>query len=198
VADSLTTQLLADLAATSAAEGVAVFAGLVYVVLTVQRNRWCWLAGGISSLILAVLAAQSLLPMQAVLQAWYVAMSAYGWLRWSDQTGTTVVVWGWRRHLLGVAVCLLLSVVVAAWVASNTNAAWPLLDTATTAFSLFATWQVARMVRENWLYWIVIDAVSLVIFAAQGLVLTSLLFAVYLLVAGVGYATWWRQCRELR
>ena len=125
MADSLTTQLLADLAATSAAEGVAVFAGLVYVVLTVQRNRWCWLAGGISSLILAVLAAQSLLPMQAVLQAWYVAMSAYGWLRWSDQTGTTVVVWSWHRHLLGVAVCLVASAVVAAWVASNTNAAWP-------------------------------------------------------------------------
>jgi len=198
MADAITSKLLADLAATSVAEGVAVFAGLVYVVLTVQRNRWCWLAGGISSLILAVLAAHSLLPMQAVLQAWYVAMSAYGWLRWSDQTGTAVVVWGWRRHLLGVAVCLLLSVVVAAWVASNTNAAWPLLDTATTAFSLFATLQVSRMVRENWLYWIVIDAVSLVIFAAQGLVLTSLLFAVYLLVAGVGYATWWRQCRELR
>ena len=196
--DALTHTLLADLAATSPAEAVAVIAGLVYVVLTVRRNRWCWLAGGVSSLILAVLAAQSRLPMQAALQAWYVAMSVYGWLRWSADSGTAVAVWRWRSHLLGVGACLLASVGVAGWVAAATNAAWPLLDTATTVFSLFATWQVARMVRENWLYWIVIDAISLFIFAAQGLVLTALLFTVYLVVAVVGYVSWWRQCRDLR
>ena len=196
--DALTHTLLADLAATSPAEAVAVIAGLVYVVLTVRRNRWCWLAGGVSSLILAVLAAQSRLPMQAALQAWYVAMSVYGWLRWSADSGTAVAVWRWRSHLLGVGVCLLASVGVAGWVAAATNAAWPLLDTATTVFSLFATWQVARMVRENWLYWIAIDAISLFIFAAQGLVLTALLFTVYLVVAVVGYVSWWRQCRDLR
>lgn len=195
--DTLISKLLADLAATSAAEAVAVFAGLVYVFLTVRRNRWCWLAGGISSLILAVLAARSRLPMQAALQAWYVAMSVYGWLQWSTASGTAVAVWSWRRHLLVVAVCALASVGVAAWVAAATNAAWPLLDTATTVFSLFATWQVARMVRENWLYWIVIDGICLVIFAAQGLVLTALLFAVYLVVAAVGYRSWWVQCRDL-
>jgi nicotinamide mononucleotide transporter len=198
VFDLLIGKLLADLGATSTAEAVAVFAGLVYVFLTVRRDRRCWLAGGLSSLILAVLAARSRLPMQAALQAWYVAMSVYGWLRWSADSGTAVTVWGWRRQLAGVMVCLLVSVGVAGWVAQATNAAWPLLDTATTVFSLWATWQVARMVRENWLYWIVIDAVSLVIFAAQGLVLTALLFAVYLVVAVVGYRSWWRQCLTLR
>jgi nicotinamide mononucleotide transporter len=59
--------------------------------------------------------------------------------------------------------------------------------------SLFATWQVARMVRENWLYWIVIDAVSLVLYAAQGLVLTAVLLAIYLVVAVAGYIAWRRQ-----
>ena len=196
MADSLIASLQADLAATSPAEGVAVLAGLVYVLLTVRRNRWCWLFGGISSLILAVLAARSRLPMQAALQAWYVLMSVYGWLRWSAPSATAVQVWSWPRHAAGSALCLLVSVLAAGWVARGTDAAWPLLDTATTVFSLFATWQVARMVRENWLYWIVIDGVSMVIFAAQGLVLTAALFALYLGVAVVGYRSWWRQCLD--
>lgn len=185
-----------SLRGTSPAEIVAVVTGLAYVLLTVRRNRWCWVAGGISSLILAVLAAQSRLPMQSGLQAWYVVMSVYGWLQWSQPAAGRIVLWSAGRHLAGVIASLAVAALAARWLATETQAAWPLLDAATTTLSLFATWQVARMVRENWLYWIVIDAVSLVLYAAQGLALTAVLFAIYLVVAVAGYIAWRRQWRQ--
>ena len=185
-----------SLRGTSPAEIVAVVTGLAYVLLTVRRNRWCWVAGGISSLILAVLAAQSRLPMQSGLQAWYVVMSVYGWLQWSQPAAGRIVLWSAGRHLAGVIASLAVAALAARWLATETQAAWPLLDAATTTLSLFATWQVARMVRENWLYWIVIDAVSLVLYAAQGLALTAVLFAIYLAVAVAGYIAWRRQWHQ--
>lgn len=192
----LTTQLWQALLATSPAEIMAVAMGLAYVLLTVRRNRWCWVAGGISSLILAVLFAQARLPMQSGLQVWYVLMSVYGWFTWSRPASGQIVVWGPARHLGGVLASLIVAALLAHWLAAETRAAWPLLDAATTTLSLFATWQVARLVRENWLYWIVIDAVSLVLYAAQGLALTAVLFAIYLVVAAVGYFAWRAQWRQ--
>ena len=60
---------------------------------------------------------------------------------------------------------------------------------------LFATWLVARVYLENWLYWILIDALSLYLFIAQGLVVTAMLFAAYLVIATIGFVSWWRNWR---
>jgi nicotinamide mononucleotide transporter len=183
-------RLLAGLRATSPAEAVAVLLGLAYVLLVVRRNRWCWVAGGASSLIIGVLSAQARLPMQAGLQLWYVAMAVYGWWHWSREESGVIRVWPWRQHLIGIAASLAVAALVARWLATETLAAWPLLDAATTVLSLLATWLVARQVLENWLYWIAIDAVLTFLFAAQGLAFTALLFAVYLVIAFAGYRAW--------
>ena len=186
-------RLLASLRATSAAEAAAVLLGLVYVLLVVRRHRWCWVAGGASSLILGVLAATARLPMLAGLQLWYVAMSIYGWWHWSREASGVIRIWPWRHHLLGIGLSLAIAALVAHWLAAETQAAWPLLDAATTVLSLLATWLVARQVLENWLYWIAIDAVLAFLFAAQGLAFTAMLFAVYLVIAFFGYRAWMLQ-----
>jgi nicotinamide mononucleotide transporter len=69
--------LIAGLAKTTPLEAASVALGLAYSILAVKRIRWCWLAGGLSSSILVYLSARAHLPMQATLQAYYVAMSFY-------------------------------------------------------------------------------------------------------------------------
>ena len=51
---------------------------------------------------------------------------------------------------------------------------------------------VARKVLENWLYWLVIDSVSIYLYLDRGLYLTALLFVAYLIIAVFGYRTWLR------
>jgi nicotinamide mononucleotide transporter len=52
---------------------------------------------------------------------------------------------------------------------------------------------VARRVIENWLYWIVIDSVAAWLYYSQGLLMTTLLFIIYLGIVVRGYVTWRRE-----
>ena len=190
-------QLLADLRATSALEGVTVALGFVYVVLAVRRSRWCWVYGGLSSAGLAWLSARAALPMQGLLQAFYVAMAVYGFWRWSAEreAGGQVRVgwWPWRAHVAGWIAIAVLTFAASNALARYTHAAQPLLEAACTAGSLLATWLAARARIENWLYWIVVDAALGVLYAKQGLALVTLLYFAYLGMAMVGFASWLRR-----
>ena len=84
----------------------------------------------------------------------------------------------------------------ARYLAAETQAAWPHLDASTMVLSLFATWLTARGKLENWLYWIVVDAIQAWLYAAQGLVFTAFLFLVYLVIAFVGLIEWSKTYRR--
>jgi nicotinamide mononucleotide transporter len=196
--NDLAQAFVAGLAATTPLEAVSVAAGLAYSLLAVKRIRWCWVAGGLSSAILVYLAARGRLPMQAALQAYYVAMSFYGFWRWSQENGAPLAVTTWplRSHLIAWGVILILSAVSARWLAAETHAAWPFLDSITTWASLLATWLVARTKLENWLYWIATDSVLVFLFLKQGMAFIASLFAAYLIISTFGFASWLRNYRQ--
>jgi nicotinamide mononucleotide transporter len=190
MSDGLMARLWAGLLATSPLEAIAVLLSLIYVVLAVPRNRLCWIAGGVSSLLYVWLFARARLPMQSVLQVWYVGVAVFGFLRWSHDATTRVSLLPWRGHVAGIAASLLLAAAVAHFLAAETQAAWPHLDASTMMLSLFASWLTACAKLENWLYWIVVDAVLVWLYAAQGLVFTAFLFLIYLVIAAAGFLEW--------
>jgi nicotinamide mononucleotide transporter len=90
---------------------------------------------------------------------------------------------------------LILSACSSRWLAAETGAAWPFLDSVTTWTSLFATWLVVRMKLENWLYWIAIDVVLVYLSGAQKLLFISLMFAAYLCISVIGFFAWLKTYR---
>ena len=78
-----------------------------------------------------------------------------------------VGLWPLSWHLVAALVRHGAVVLQRALLAAETSAAWPLLDSLTTWFSLLATWLAARAKLENWLYWIVIDGVLVFLFYVQ-------------------------------
>lgn len=189
-----------DLRATTLLEVAAVVLGIVYILLIVRRSRLGWIAGGIGSAIYVYIAATARLPMQSALNFYYVVMAFYGWFSWTrgqQQTGQEppIVRWPVRRHLLAVAAIILVSALTARWLARETHAAWPYLDSFTTWTSLLATWLVTRMKLENWLYWICADCVTVFLFAAQGHPFTAGLFVAYISIATFGFRSWLRRYR---
>lgn len=190
---------VAGLRGTSALEAISVSTGLAYALLAVKRSRWCWVAGAISSSILAYLAARGRLPMQATLQVYYVAMSFYGFWRWSGQEGKAaraVTTWPLRAHFTAWLFILGLSALSSRWLAAETQAAWPFLDSLTTWASLLATWLVARTKLENWLYWIAADSILVFLLIKQEMVFVAALFAAYLVISLIGFVTWSRNYRQ--
>jgi nicotinamide mononucleotide transporter len=191
---------LAGLRNTSPLEATSVVLGLAYVFLAVKRNRWCWVSGGLSSAILIYLSWKSRLPMQAFLDGYYVAMSLYGFIHWTRNKGEATRVpgfWPLRSHLLAWLVILALSIVSARWLAAETSAAWPFLDSVTMWASLLAAWLEARVKVESWIYWIGLDIVFVFLFYQQGLVFVATLFAVYLVISLFGFNSWLKAHRQL-
>ena len=176
---------------------MSVVFGFAYSVLAILRTRWCWVAAFISSGALIYLAWVARLPMQASLQAYYVAMALYGFWHWSRNQGgkRPVTTWPLRFHFIGWVAIIAVSFISSRFLAGQTQAAWPFLDSLTTCGSLLATWLMAQVKLENWLYWMVLDTISVFLFAAQGLTLVALLFAVYLVVSAVGFASWFKTWR---
>lgn len=190
--EEFTQRFVEGVRGTPPAEWMAVATGLIYVVLIMQRRRLGWIFGGISAAILMVLAARARLPMNALLQASYVIAAAYGWWEWSRGGGEErpIRFWHLRGHLLVLAGCVLVSLGLARLLAIEGTSAYPFTDSLVACAGLFATWLVARMSIENWLYWIVVDAVSIYLFFSQGLVVSSILYVLFLVIATVGYFDW--------
>lgn len=177
-------------------EIVATLLAATYVVLAARRNRLCWIAGALSAAIVSPISVIKALPMQGALNAYYVGMSLYGFLNWSRASergelpvGTLALRW----HLLAAAVIVPLSWLTAELLARETQAEWPLLDSLTTWFSLFATWMAARVRIENWMYWIIIDGVLVYLYYAQGMPILALQFGAMTGLAVAGLIAWRRK-----
>jgi nicotinamide mononucleotide transporter len=186
----------------SPVEALAVALGVAYILLIMKRNRLGWVAGAASSLILAALAAQARLPMQALLQLAYVAIAVYGWWCWKpDQEAQHVAIWPWQRHVVALVLCLAVSFALSRLPAMRASSDWPFLDSLVACAGVFTSWLVARVYLENWLYWIVIDVLSIFLFVQQDLGFTSVLFVAYLVISCIGFRSWlkiYRQQQKLR
>jgi len=73
----------------------------------------------------------------------------------------------------------------------RTDAAFPFLDSFTTIAAVVATYMVANKILENWVYWFVIDGISVYLYQARELYVTSLLFVLYLVLIFIGFHRWW-------
>ena len=175
---------------------LALATGVAYAVLAARRNRLCWIAGAVSSICAGILFAMGKLPMLAALQVFYVGMSVYGWWSWrriSSGGELSVGVWPAAWHLGAALVLVAASFASAYWLRPSSVADWPLLDSLTTWFSLFATWLAARARLENWLYWVVINAVTVFLSYSQKVWGMAVLSVLLMGIAVSGYIAWRRQ-----
>ena len=118
-------------------------------------------------------------------------MAVYGWLNWYKPTiENKIIKWPIKYHAINFITSLSLTILLGYLFNRFTDQANPYTDAFTTVFSLTATFMVTKKVLENWIYWIVIDAVSVGLFISRELYLTSLLFIVFTLIAIWGYAKW--------
>lgn len=176
-----------------ALEALAVALAVAYLVLAIRQNIWCWAAAAISTLIYLYLMFEARLYMESVLQIFYLAMAAFGWYQWrrgDDEEELQVHTWPPGYHVFAIGTVLILVFVSGHLLAKYSNAALPHLDSLTTWGAIVATWMVARKILENWVYWFVIDAVSMGLYVNRGLFLTALLFAAYLVLIVIGYRSW--------
>jgi nicotinamide mononucleotide transporter len=180
-------------------ENLAVTLAVAYLLLAMRESILCWYAALVSTAIYTVLFWNVSLLMESALNVFYMAMAVYGWWQWKygglSHEGTPIHRWSGPRHAATIGGVLVATTVVGWLMSGYTTAVWPFVDSFTTVASVVTTFMVARKVLENWLYWIVIDAVSIAMYLDRGLRSTAVLFAAYVVLAVVGYVSWRRRYR---
>ena len=179
-------------------EAVAVVFAIAYLLLAVKENILCWLFALLSTAIYTILFWDVSLLMESALNVYYMAMAVYGWQQWTrggsngadEPHALGIQTLSGRQHVLVIAAIAILSLVSGYLLGEHSSAVWPYVDSFTTWSSVITTYLVARKYLENWLYWIVIDTVSIPLYIDRGLSLTALLFFAYVVIAVVGYFKW--------
>ncbi|VAW46768.1 Predicted thiamin transporter PnuT [hydrothermal vent metagenome] len=186
--------IITSLLAQSGWEWLAASLGITYVVLASKASIWCWPVAFISTLIYTLLFWEGQLPMQALLNLYYMGMAIYGFMLWRkhNQSNQTLAIT--QRpitfHLKFIAAGLLLTALIGTYLSSLANAQLPYLDAIITVFSVMNTVLMARKILESWLYWMVINTLAMTLFFQTGYYATLMMFSVYLILAFYGYYHW--------
>ena len=191
--------LVSQFQASSILELTAVIFAIAYLLLAVRENILCWYAAFISTSIFLFIFWQVKLYMESGLQVYYLAMAVYGWYQWTlggtQQSGIAISTWPMTKHLLALTVILIATIISGYLLSENSDAPLPYLDSFTTWASIVTTYMVAKKVLENWIYWFVIDSVSIFLYLDLELYFTALLFAAYVVIVVFGFLTWLKQYR---
>ena len=166
---------------------------------TTKRLLICWpviLAANV--LYLAVFYHARLLS-DALLQLFFIAFTLYGWWNWwrgVHQDGEVrVVPLPLSSFLLAVAAGIAGTFFVGA-ITMRLNAALPYSDAALMSFSLVGSWWQARKHIANWWLWIVVDLLYIGEYIYKHLWVTSILYAVLVVLAILGLRDWRRAARS--
>ena len=176
--------------------------GLLYIVLSIKQNIWCWPVGFITSALYIYVFLVTKFYADMGLQVYYLIVSVYGWYHWmfgskskqQDDLKITRVNIKLAAYLFLVG--LTLFVVIAYILVNFTDSEIPYWDSFTTSASFIATWMLARKIIDHWIIWIIVDFVSLGLYVYKGLFPTVVLFAVYTVLAILGYIEWNRQLKK--
>jgi nicotinamide mononucleotide transporter len=177
-------------------EMTASLLGIIYVILAARESFWCWPFAFVSTLIYTLLFWEGQLPMQALLNFYYMGMAIYGFLLWRHhgdaESDLHISRWPIRNHFAIIVTGSLLSFAVGTYMESISASKAPYLDAAVMVFSVLNTWLMAKKVLENWLYWIVIDTAAIILFIQTGYYATIGMMVVYIVLAVFGFIGWKR------
>ena len=172
----------------------AVLFAIIYLLLAVKQDVKCWFAAIISSLLYFFIMYDADLYMEAYLQIFYIIMAFYGLQQWrsGDANAPQFIVrtWDKRLHIKVIILIIFMSLISGFLLEKYTNAILPFIDGLTTWGAIVATYMVAKRLLENWIYWFVIDFISIFLFMSRGLYLTAGLFFIYLVIIYFGYMSW--------
>jgi len=170
--------------------------GVLYVFFSVRQSILTWPTGLLTALFYIIVFYKSGLYAAVGLQTYYVVISVYGWYFWlkgsNPVQGNPLQVRRSTNQILIIlgSVSILLYIVLYQLLKQLTDSDVPHFDAFTTAWSITATWMLAKKYIETWLIWIIVDVLSIGLYVHKSLWATALLFIVYSIMAIEGWKEW--------
>ena len=176
-------------------EIIAAILGLVGIGLQIKQSHWYWLTSILMVLLYIYVFYQAKFYADMSFQIYYLIISIYGWYLWqtkrkTDESRLTVNKLTKNSLSISIIVSAMLFGIIYLVLKHFTDSPIPIGDAFTTALSITATWLLAKKYIENWIFWIIVDAVSTALYIYKGLYPTAILFTVLTVLAFVGFFKW--------
>lgn len=193
--EAIQQSIMQFLTQTSPLEWCGVVSGILCVWLAAKNNILNWPIAIVSVLIYIVIFYESKLYADMGLQVYFLVMNGYGWYFWarnknSNEPATPVSMITRKEIILSVVGVMLFTALLGFLLHTNTDAAFPFVDSFCTACSLIAQIFLARKVLQNWLIWIFVDIIYVGVYVSKDLYATAIMYALYVYIAWIGYSEW--------
>ncbi len=177
-------------------EIVAVIFGFLSVWFSKQNKILVFPTGMISTIIFVYLLLKWELLGDMMINAYYFAMSVYGWYIWTrkvDETHVTQISTTSLKEKK-ISVVIFVATLVFVFIVYKTFDKWngwvAYADTITTAIFFVGMWLMAKRKIENWIFWIIGDVISVPLYFYKGFTFTSFQYLGFTVIAIFGYLAW--------
>ncbi|MBP2702382.1 nicotinamide mononucleotide transporter [Microbispora sp. RL4-1S] len=179
-------------------------AALGTVWLAMRKTIWTWPVQLFGSVLLFTASVGAHVTGNALKQALFGLLAVWGWYRWSrgarDEGGLPIRTATARERAVLVAVTAAGTVAVALLFqllnARGLNISWaPWPDAYIFVGSAAATWAQGRALVDFWVIWVAVDVVGVPLTFASHLVVSGLVYGLFLLMVIAGFRNWLSQSR---
>lgn len=174
--------------------------GLVYIYQEYKASIWLWMTGIIMPVIYMFVYYEAGLYADFGMQIYYALAAIYGFLYWkygrkkgTESREIPITHYPRRFILPSLVIFLVLWGVLYIILSRFTNSTVPILDSFGNALSFIGLWALAKKYLEQWWIWIVVDLELSALYVYKGIPFTAGLYALYTVIAVMGYFKWKRE-----
>ncbi len=185
-------------------EIIAVVSGIIAVWLNKLENIWGFPIGMINTILYIYVCYNNSLFGEAAVNVYYTLTALYGWYLWTKKKDGSPSLQislssfkEWIHQILFFLICYIV-LVIALHIVRDIfyPGSLPYFDGFASATAFTAMWLLAKKKVENWLWWILTNITSIILFLYKGLWITSLQFLVYLVIAIWSYNAWYKKVKH--
>ena len=180
-------------------DAISFVLGLLYLLLEFRASVWLWPVGIVMPIVHSITYYKAGLYADFGMEFFYVLVAVYGFWKWMRRTpdGSKSVAVPIRhfpadKALIGGVAFVVLWVGIGLFLAYCTDSTVPVLDAFTTSLSIIAYWALANKWVEQWLLWLVVDAICTGLYVYKGIPFSATLYGFYTVMAVLGYRNWLR------
>lgn len=198
-------KFLTGLQNTSALEYMAVFSGIVSVLFSRMENIWVYPTGLLNTVIYIYLSFKFHLIGEASVNFYYTIMSVYGWWLWAKKDNRhkplVHITYSNKKEWIQEIVFFLTFYIGLFFILTYLQhryfpGAIPWADAFASATAYTAMWLMARKKVESWWWWMATNIASIPLYYVKGLVVTSVYYAVLLVLAVFGLLAWQQKAAQ--
>ncbi|MHA8053470.1 nicotinamide riboside transporter PnuC [Aquirufa sp. Wall-65K1] len=169
-----------------------IICSLLGVYFSIQQHLSSWIWNILGSFLFGILFYQHGLYSDMELQGFFIAMAVYGYYQWNkeekiwkaEKSSKSSLLWGAVLSLAYGIFVGFLHTRFTHWVS------FAYVDATLTGLSIWGTWLAIHKKIENWILWMIVDIVYVIIYIQKGLWGTSLLYVLFIFLAIKGLYQW--------